>query len=190
MRAGDQSSIPITLTRLGTTVVCFEGFENAEPPVRVELTGPAGFQRIYDPLCCQRWKWIITATMPVGAYDFRAAQSPNGPETTGVLEVVPATEPAVHRTATQAPSGGPGLQVDLAGFAPGSNVAVFLYGPESDEQPPFPFARPLPVATVDGNGEGTYAVEAQADDQTGTYAIWLNPGPCGTQPCATFVKSQ
>jgi hypothetical protein len=121
----------------------------------------------------------------------RATQSCTGLVATGVFRVESALAPTVYQIAARAPSGGAGLQVELAGFAPRGRVAVFLYGPKRGYEGPF--VRPLPVAIVDGNGMGTYAVEAAPGDPNGQYGIWLNPvpAPCReAELCATFWKIQ
>lgn len=173
----------LTLQRASEIRICFVGFEADGEQVEATLQGPDGTKRDLEPTSLNGdWTVRIVATskLPLGKHTLTATQQGN--EATTRVTVVRATDPSVLQV-----DGDEGrMAVELAGFPPGEQVAAFLYGPEDGGR--YPFNRPLPVAKVNGKGEGTYAVKADPDDEEGAYKVWFRPEACESDFCPGYTK--
>jgi hypothetical protein len=176
---------------LTSTLFCFQGFASPGSPVMVDVTAPDGrHNRDGTQNLDGTWFWTFAPTleMPIGTFRFRVTQSGWTSDITGTIVVVQGTEPRILQTADTGPAGSAGLQIELTGYPPGTNVDVFLYGPGVGN---LPFLRPLPVAIVNGDGDAHYAVNADPSDPPGQYAVWLNPEPRSCKngnTCAGYRK--
>jgi len=180
--------------RLNQKSVCFTDVSNLSSPMQVTLVAPAGSEQVADAhKVSGGWLWQFTATpdLPLGTYSFVArlpdVKASGQPlVTTGGLEIVRASLPVVYQVERGLSESG--FRIELAGFPPGSLVAVFLYGPP-DDTGGLPFVRALPAARIDGGGEGGYSWQPESADRPGQYGIWLNPTPAECLPCASFSIS-
>jgi hypothetical protein len=189
--AGTDSTV-LTIERLQTLRVCFEGFGTDAPPSLV-VTTPNGHE---VPISLAGRSWLIDAdlvagpTTEPGSYTFRV-EDPAGPASvaTGRLDLVPASEARIRL------SQGATLGVQLAGFAPSTDVRMAAYVARTDTQfePNYDLFEQLPTGHTDAAGElaTTWAVPSSAEP--GLYVLWTDPGPshsqCQDVGCTGFAVS-
>jgi hypothetical protein len=155
----------------------------------IALSGPKGFRsdRALD-FDGTAWWWEIETTLawPIGDYDFTVNQGDRA--VTGELRLDEPDRPVFREASERAPSGGPGIVLEFAGYPPRSAIDVFLYGPDGRDG--FPYLRALPRMRASSVGTGTYAYESDAADPPGRYALWCRRGPDDAAVSATATFSR